>query len=151
MVVRVYSTLDALSERAAEFLSAAGRQNFFFSKEWFRIILDTAGLPVERARIYVAETAACVAAVLVVREREHAGPPRRTWRKDPSRGLDAYLHEPLLDAEYGEAGLDAIVGEMLRTTPPVHVFRFECLDFAIPGVSDASGRAAPELLARSNL
>ena len=43
--VRVYSTLDALSERAAEFLSAASRQSFFFSKEWFRIILDTAASP----------------------------------------------------------------------------------------------------------
>ncbi len=126
--VRVYSTLDALSERAAEFLSAASRQSFFFSKEWFRIILDTAGLPVERARIYVAETAACVAAILIVREREHAGPLKTHVVTSPSRGLDAYLHGPLLDAEHGEAGLDAIVGEMLRAAPPVHVFRFECLD-----------------------
>jgi hypothetical protein len=46
----------------------------------------------------------------------------------PSRGFDAFTHGPLLAAEDGAKGVQAIVSAMLDATPPAHVFRFECLD-----------------------
>jgi hypothetical protein len=126
--VQAYSGIDALPEPVAAFLAAAGERSFFSSPTWFRVVLRTAGPPADRPRIYAAEKDGRVVAALVVRERERAGPLKTHVVTSPSHGLDAFVNGPLLADEDGEAGVRAIVAAMLRASPPVHVFRFECLD-----------------------
>src|SRR5581483_2593977 len=114
ITVEAYPDFDTLPPSAAEFFAAAGERNFFMGAVWFSTVLRAAGSPLDRPRIYVASRAGKVLAALVVREREKAGPLKLRVISSPSRGLDAALYGPLLDAEQGEAGLRAIVESMLH-------------------------------------
>jgi CelD/BcsL family acetyltransferase involved in cellulose biosynthesis len=127
--VHVYPDLGALPEAVSAFLAKFAARSFFLSAEWFRIVSQTAGAAAEQPRLYAAQAGGRVLAVLIVRERRAAGPLKTRLVASPSRGLDAFIYGPLLDAgEEGEAGIRAILGAMLRAAPPVHIFRFECLD-----------------------
>jgi CelD/BcsL family acetyltransferase involved in cellulose biosynthesis len=127
--VRAYSDFDSLPEPVAAFLAAAGERSFFSSAAWFRVVVRTAGPPADRPRIYASERDGRVVAALVVRARERAGPLKSHVVTSPSHGLDAFVNGPILaDANDGEAGVRAIVKAILGASPPVHVFRFECLD-----------------------
>lgn len=128
ITVQAYPDFDALPPSVAEFFAAAGERNFFMGAAWFRIVLRTAGSPIDRPRIYIASRAGKTLAALVVREREKAGPLKLRVISSPSRGLDAALYGPLLDPEQGEAGLRAIVESISRGPTPVHVVRLECFD-----------------------
>jgi len=126
--VQVYSDLDAVPDAIAAALARAGERSFFASPAWSRIVLRTAGSPADRPRLYAARSGGRVLATLIVRERERAGPLKLRLVTSPSRGLDAFANGPQLDAEDGAAGVHAIISAMLRAVPPVHVFRFECLE-----------------------
>ena len=126
--VQVYSDFDLLPSIVSDFLARAGKRGFFWSASWFRIVMATAGHVFDRPRIYVAISNDRVLAILMVRERLQAGPLKTRIVTSPSRAADALVHAPLLDSEGGEAGLTAIIASMLRARPPVHVFRFECVD-----------------------
>jgi hypothetical protein len=134
--VRVYSDFDALPSIVTDFFMRADERGFFWSATWFRIVMATAGQAFDRPRIHVAVSNDRVSAILVVRERLRAGPLKTRVITSPSRGADAAIYAPLLDPEHGEAGLSAIIASMLSARPPVHVFRFECVD-----LSSAEGRA----------
>ena len=126
--VQVYSDFDVLPTIVTDFLARTGQRGFFWSGAWFRIVMATGGHAFERPRIYVAISNDRVSAILMVRERLQAGPLKTRVVTSPSRGSDAAVYAPLLDPEDGEAGLSAIIASMLRARPPVHVFRFECVD-----------------------
>jgi len=128
IAVREYPNLDSVPADVTAFIDSVGGRYFCASAVWFRAVLATAGLAIDRPRVYVAASAAGVLAVLIVRERTNAGPLKMRVVSSPSRGMDAAIYAPLLDPEHGEPGLRAIVRSMVRGKPPVHVVRLECFD-----------------------
>ena len=130
--IEIFASFESLPEPVAAFFAQAGAANFFHSIPWYATMLATAGPDGDKPRIYAALRAGRPLAALVVREREAAGKLGTHMLLGPSRSANAALYAPLLDAEDGRAGLDAIAAAIALASPPFHVLRFDCLDRAAP-------------------
>jgi hypothetical protein len=86
----------------------------------------------DRVRIYAAERNGRPVAALVAREREAAGRLRTHMLLSPGQGVYAASYGPLLDAEYGAAGLRDIAAAVARASPAFDLLRLDAVDRTSP-------------------
>ena len=128
--VEIYAGFDSIPDPLAVFFDAASAKSFFTSIPWYRTMLRAAGPGIDYPRIFAATRGGRPIAALVARERLEAGKLKSHMLLGPSRGTNASIYAPVIDADEGAAGLSAIAREIARASPAFHVLRFDCLDSA---------------------